>query len=207
MDKIMTGKNSNDKSHLQIEEVYEYLRASVSDTKLVFSKVKHSKQCAACNKLFSDTEKLFTAVRLKTQEKPKNDLWPKIEMRHEFKRQEKRLRRKNWSFVSVAASLFIVIGFQWNMLNDDRSLQNKIQAVILQSQQLEQNLSLQSLRKTSYKSRLELSKKLQQIDEDLQLAYQENKKQAIILDLWNQRIDILQNRNTKVDSRLAVESI
>ncbi len=196
------NKSPNNSEHLSNDEIYEFLRQH-DDEKVLPT---HIEQCHACHKQYDAAKLLFLKLKQDSQKTPNNDLWSRIEFQHKYQQQEKRNQIKHWSFVSVAASLLLVVGLQWNSLNNSQSLQNQIQAAIFQSQRLEQQTQ-NNLQPVNYQTNLLLNRELRIIDEDLQLAYQQNKRQEIILDLWKQRIQVLSRTNFMTDKAHNIETI
>jgi hypothetical protein len=180
-------------------------------------KPAHLEQCQQCQTEYHLSKNLFAQIVHDTQLSPSSNLWQKIEHKHQLKqyqldqKQQSKLRAqhskyKNWSFVAIAASMLVVIGLQWNGLNVDRNIQNQIQANILKSQQLEK-MYLSSSKTVGYSNNYLFNQQLQQIDEQLQNAYQQNRSAETILGLWNKRIGILKNKNKKKNSPNNIETI
>lgn len=194
--------NHSENDHLSHEAIYEFLRLHADEQ----ISPSHIEYCSACRQDYDAARLLFTRLKHESQVAPNGHIWSRIETQHQLNQQKNRNRFKDWSFVSIAASLLLIIGIQWTNLNSERSADNQIQAAIIRSQQLEQQTQ-QNIQPANYQVNLSIIQELQNIDEDLQLAYQQNKRQAIILDLWKKRIEVLIRANIKTNNNHNVETI
>lgn len=190
--------------HISDDEIYQHLRQRTSDS-FVHPHVRH---CESCMERVKHKERLFSFLMSEGRLSPETDLWSKIEVRHKIRIQDKKTQRMTLSFVSVAASMLLVIAFQWISLSQDKDLSNQIQAAIIQSQNLERQLVLshRNIPASVVKSD-KVSQLLLEVDLELQAAYQEHHSQSEILMLWKKRIKILKESNTELSTLRNVEVI
>jgi len=207
-------------AHINLDEIHQFLRQPTADSRVS----THIEDCNACRATFTEEQQLFEKMQTELLVSPKNDLWQQIEDKrnqqqnqhqnlHQGQQQTRRNRMKDWSFGAIAASLLLVVGLQWNSLSNQHNIQNQIQAAIFQSQKLENerlNRSVntpQNYQQAGYAAIDSTDLELQAIDEKLQQAYQQNNTPSIILDLWKQRIEVLNNKNKENSTSLTIETI
>lgn len=164
--------------------------------------------CVECCRAYDANKKLFDGIIEDTLVAPAGDIWQRIELKREVVHHKKRNRRIMLSFGAIAASLLLVVGIQWNSLNQTTNLQNQIQANILQSQQLEKVLlSNQSNVTVSFSAQANISQELLEIDEALQQAYLNNESQQQILELWEKRVKVLLESLTQEEEQTDLVTI
>jgi len=192
------------KEHLSQEQIHEFLRSHVDEDVLP----RHAHDCEACHQLFVETTELFTQIKQTADLSPENDIWSKIEAQHKHEQHENKHRIKNWSFATIAASLLLIIGLQWNGLNQDRSIQNRIQVAIMQSQQLEKHLiNQQRFEQASFGNNVEVTSQISELDQAIQQAYLSNKAPEVILALWNKRVKALIRLSEEPKAEPSIEFI
>ncbi len=149
--------------------------------------------CATCQNRLQRCKEVHRQLKKSLSISPDNDLWQRIQAKKQ--KQIKTTPTKlntHWPYISIAASLFIVTIFLWNGIQNERTIQNRIQASILQSQKLERGFkNLSMFKPTSSLPYADLAYQLSLIDEDLQHAYSNNEESEKILELWNKRIVLL----------------
>jgi len=148
--------------------------------------------CEQCSMVITEYISVFNEVKKSTEVSPENDLWKNIETQKSSLQEKKKLSLRNWSLTSIAASFFLAAVFLWSGVQNEKSLNNQVQAAILQSQLLERTINNnQKFQQAGNFELDEMTFRLESIDEKLQLAYTENKETAVILKLWNDRVDLL----------------
>jgi hypothetical protein len=199
----MSIENMNNE-HLSQDQIHEFLHAHSDEAVMP----NHVHECESCFQSFTQAAELFNQLKQTANISPENNIWAKIESRHYTEQQEKKSKIKNWSFASIAASLLLIIGFQWHGLNQDRSIQNQIQVAIMQSQQLEQSLnSQQRFEQTSFAGSLDVTSEISELDEAIQQAYLDNEAPEVILALWKQRIIALKKLKKEPNTESNIEFI
>jgi len=175
-------------NHLSEIEIQEAVRTG----QLTPKQQEHITKCSSCAGEYEKMKKLFAMIKSVEVKAPERDLWQGIAHR-KLQSSQKSHKLKNWSIVSLAASLFIVIGIQWHGMNEQQFQQNQLQALMLQSQMLEKRLSEnQQLTTTSSIAMLTLQQQLNEVDVELQNAYLNSVNATQIQTLWEKRIRILQ---------------
>lgn len=175
--------------HLTEQEISELaFENSLSDVQL-----GRLNECQLCSRNFSETKRLFEQIRQESKAEPSSDLWLRIEYQRKARLADRRSNRTIASLLSIAASLLVIVGLQWNALNSDQSIQNQINAMMLKSQQFERELQVEQQNLTIQASDFSYSlSELFEIDQALQIAYQENQSDEAILSLWERRVKSLQ---------------
>ncbi len=175
--------------HLTEQEISELVfENSLSDVQL-----GRLNECQLCSRNFSETKRLFEQIRQESKAEPSSDLWLRIEYQRKARLADRRNNRTIASLLSIAASLLVIVGLQWNALNSDQSIQNQINAMMLKSQQFERELQVEQQNLTIQASDFSYSlSELFEIDQALQIAYQENQSDEAILSLWERRVKSLQ---------------
>lgn len=175
--------------HLTEQEISELVfENSLSDVQL-----GRLNECQLCSRNFSETKRLFEQIRQESKAEPSSDLWLRIEYQRKARLADRRSNRTIASLLSIAASLLVIVGLQWNALNSDQSIQNQINAMMLKSQQFERELQVEQQNLTIQASDFSYSlSELFEIDQALQIAYQENQSDEAILSLWERRVKSLQ---------------
>jgi hypothetical protein len=150
-------------------------------------------ECQLCSRSFSEAKALFEQIRQESKAEPSSDLWLRIEYQQKARLADRRSNRTIVSLLSIAASLLVIVGLQWNALNSDQSIQNQINAMMLKSQQFERELQVEqqnlAIQASDFSNSLS---ELFEIDQALQIAYQENQSDEAILSLWERRVNSLQ---------------